>query len=175
MRVLYPDFNAGLKNFQYVLSECLFGDTSDEHLSLVVPRQGNLLNPMQAMNCSAYFTYYNSLARRIIPNRDYGANVNTLVEVSLELQCVGIDAEAFMLSTLFWDSRTDVQDAFARVHSQLKNTDREIRSNVYFQDGANTVLSYDTTLTIISALHLDIHEDRELRQLVTQGSVIQGD
>lgn len=152
--MIWADYNISLENLQLMLCEALYGDTTDEHLAIVVPRQGNLLNPQQMMQCSAYFTFFISEAHKIMPNRAFGTDLVASVDCKVELQAIGLHADKYMLTTLFWDERADIHKLFGKYHTQLRQTDRRIVSTPYFQDGANSCLSYNTTLNVISAVTL---------------------
>ena len=59
-----------------------------------------------------------------------------------------------MLSTLFWDEREDIRAMLDHLNCALLETPRTVVSTPYFQDGANTILSYETVFKISCALTL---------------------
>lgn len=138
------------------LCRILFGDTEPEHMELVVPLQGNFLNPQQALEkkVSAYFTFYASnTTKRTLNNTN--ENVHTACVLrTLELSCVGKDAEQMMLNTLFWDDRRDVRNILNEYGTVLLDTPRNILARPYYQEGLNTILQYSTTFQLSSSIQL---------------------
>lgn len=163
-----------LKSIQPMLTEILFGDTTDEHMQNVVPQQGNLRNPSQLVNASAYFTYYISMQRRALLNRNWGLEHVATLLYTLNLRCIGINAETYMQSTLFWDDRTDVRKILASYDSQLLNTPREIIAVPYFQDGVNNQLSYNTEIKLVSLITNSEDEATAQRwkQIILEGDLL---
>ena len=141
------------KQLQEVLAKALFGNLWQQYKKFVVHRQGNLANAQQMYNSEAFFTYYTSLFEKKTINSTSLNGVHTCnVVFTLHLQCIGKRAEEFMLTTLFWDEREDIRSLLAALNSTLLETPRMIVSSPYFQDGANTILSYETVFKISCAL-----------------------
>lgn len=141
------------EEMQELLSRALFGDAWEENKKFVVHRQGNLANAQQMYNSDAFFTYYTSQYIKETINPTATGKVHTAnVVATLHLQCIGKNAEKHMLTTLFWDERTDLEKWLAELDCTLLETPRTIVSAPYFQDGANTILSYETVFKISCAL-----------------------
>ena len=161
------------KELQKALCRILFGDEKDEHLELVVPLQGNFLNPQQVLDkkYSAYFTYYASnTTKKTLNHAD--ENVHTACVLrTLELSCVGLDAERMMLNTLFWDDRRDVQSILQEYGTILLNTPRNILARPYYQEGQNTILQYSTTFQLSSSIQLVTKREYWEGPLELQGSL----
>ena len=144
------------EDLQEALCRILFGDATPEHKALVVPLQGNFLNPQQILDkkCSAYFTYYISNTVKKTLNHD-NENVHTACVLRyLELACIGKDAERMMLNTLFWEERSDVREILREYGTILMDTPRNILARPYFQEGFNTILQYSTTFSLSSSIQL---------------------
>ena len=159
------------KQLQEVLAKALFGKEWQQHKKFVVHKQGNLANAQQMYNSEAFFTYYTSLFEKQTINPASLNGVHTCnVVYTLHLQCIGKRAEDLMLTTLFWDEREDVRNLLAALNSTLLETPRTIVSSPYFQDGANTILSYETVFKISCALTLS-EELPSMPELILTGSL----
>lgn len=141
------------EKMQELLSRALFGDAWEENKKFIVHKQGNLANAQQMYNSDAFFTYYTSLYEKKTINPTATGSIHTAnVIATPHLQCIGKHAEEYMLSTLFWDERTDLEKWLADLDCVLLETPRMIVSAPYFQDGANTILSYETVFKLSCAL-----------------------
>ena len=141
------------EQIQTVLAKLLFGSKWEENEKFVVHKQGNLANAQQMYNSDAFFTFYTSLFEKKTINPTAIAATHTAnVVFTLHLQCIGKHAEEHMLTTLFWDEREDVRTYLESLDCVLLETPRMIVSAPYFQDGANTILSYETVFKISCAL-----------------------
>lgn len=141
------------EKMQELLSRALFGAAWEENKKFIVHRQGNLANAQQMYNSDAFFTYYTSLYEKKTINPTATGEVHTVnVVATLHLQCIGKHAEERMLMTLFWDERKDIEQWLSELDCVLLETPRTIVSSPYFQDGANTILSYETVFKISCAL-----------------------
>ena len=159
------------KQIQEVLAKALFGDLWQQYKKFVVHRQGNLANAQQMYNSEAFFTYYTSLFEKKTINPVSLNGVHTCnVVFTLHLQCIGKRAEELMLTTLFWDEREDIRSLLATLNSTLLETPRTIVSSPYFQDGANTILSYETVFKISCALTLS-EELPSMPELILTGGL----
>ena len=160
------------KDVQHLLAKIFFGSDDKKYLQLVVPKQGNLKNPQQLTNCSAYFMFYIKSYTKKLTNPTTGNTehyANLLVDI--ELQCVGSKSEEFMLSTMFWDERSDVRKCFDAQSCVLLESPRTITCMPYFQDGANTVLVYTTTLRLAETISCE--ETLELlKECTLEGNLI---
>lgn len=142
------------KDIQEFLAKTLFGERWEEAKKLVVHRQGNLPNAQQRYSCSAFFTYYvSSYEKKTLNITDQGEHTANVI-MTLNLQGIGTNVEQMMLTSLFWDERIDVRENLAKLNCVLLETPRMIVSSPYFQDGANTILSYETVFKISCALIL---------------------
>ena len=140
---------------QEFLAKALFGKDWQKNKKYVVHRQGNMANAQQRYNSTAWFTYYTSMYEKktVNPALNKGEKTHTCnVVFLLNLQCIGKKAEEFMLSTLFWDEREDIRAMLDHLNCVLLETPRTVVSAPYFQDGANTILSYETVFKISCAL-----------------------
>lgn len=165
--------NATLINFQPMLCRCLFGKDDETTRALVVPRQGNLLNPSQATEIDAWFSYYCPAMTRTMANRQFGPTHVATVQATLELQCVGRNAEAMIQNTLFWEDRVDIVNILAEYGVQLKHSARQVISYPYFQDGLNTVLAYQTKFDLVC--HIILEEDvataKQFKDIILKGKL----
>jgi hypothetical protein len=159
---------------QEFLAKALFGATWEQNKKFVVHRQGNLANAQQRYNSSAWFTYYTSMYEKKTVNPTTTDGIHTAnVLFTLHLQCIGRRAEEFMLHTLFWDERTDIKQLLAELDCVLLETPRTIISTPYFQDGANTILAYETVFKISCALTLDVRETSSVwKEVELKGTLI---
>lgn len=137
---------------QEFLAKTLFGEDWEENMKLIVHRQGNLANAQQLFGCSAFFTYYVSSYEKKTLNISDGNHHTANVIATLNLQGIGTNVEPMMLTTLFWDERSDVRENLERLNCTLLESPRTIVSSPYFQDGANTLLSYETVFKLSCAL-----------------------
>lgn len=142
------------ESLREVLCKILFGVVDETHLSLVVPLQGNFENPQQINKISAYFTYYVSNTTKKLINTEYENDHIANVVRTVELSCVGKDAELLMLNTLFWDERVDVRALLNEYGTVLMDTPRTILARPLVQQGMNTILSYTTTIKLSSQIRL---------------------
>lgn len=142
------------KDIQEFLAKTFFGEQWEEAKKLVVHRQGNLPNAQQRFNCSAFFTFYiSSYEKKTLNITDQGTHTANVI-MTLNLQGIGTNVEQMMLKSLFWDERIDIRENLAKLNCVLLETPRMIVSSPYFQDGANTILSYETVFKISCALTL---------------------
>lgn len=159
------------KQMQEVLAKALFGKLWKQYKKFVVHKQGNLANAQQMYNSEAFFTYYTSLFEKKTINATSLNGIHTCnVVFTSHLQCIGKRAEEFMLTTLFWDEREDIRSLLAALNSTLLETPRMIVSSLYFQDGANTILSYETVFKISCALTLS-EELPSMPELILTGGL----
>lgn len=124
----------------------------------IVPKQGNWWNPQEAATVRpktwcAYVIRSNrpvtapwfepGLQKQVTTNR---ALVNKIA--TIDLQFVGPQAEELAQSVALWPSRTDVAREFAKVNGAILYTDMDARSASFYQDGANTVLSWNVSIKV---------------------------
>lgn len=154
--------NLTQENLQHVLSKIFFGDELPEHLALIVPLQGNFLNPQQLTADkmpSAYFTYYMSCTEKKTLNQSFDNAHEACVLRDLQLSCIGRDAEMLMMNTLFWDERTDVRELFAKYNAILLESPRQVFARPFHQHGENTILEYSTSMKLSCTLTLTVEPE----------------
>lgn len=154
-----------------VLAQILFGKDYEKHLALVVPKQGNFLDPRTVQDTDSFFTYYISSVEKqtLNPTAMYAQHTSNVL-LTVRLQGVGIGAERLMLTTLFWDERDDVRKLFETVNCVLLDSKRTIISAPYFQEGVNTLLAFETVLKLSCALTIE-ETLSPMPELILSGSV----
>jgi hypothetical protein len=140
------------EHLQEFLAKVLFGDRWKEYKKFVVHRQGNLENAQQKYNSSAFFTFYVQAYTKETLNAHIEDEHIANITLKLNLQGIGTNAEQMMLTTLFWDERSDVREELNKLNCILLESPRMIVGSPYFQDGANTILAYDTVFKISCTL-----------------------
>lgn len=140
------------EHLQEFLAKVLFGDKWEEYKKFVVYRQGNLENAQQKYNSSAFFTFYAQSYTKETLNAHIENEHVANITLKLNLQGIGTNAEQMMLTTLFWDERSDVREELEKLNCILLESPRMIVSSPYFQDGANTILAYDTVFKLSCTL-----------------------
>lgn len=161
-----------IPNYKRMLAKCLFGDTSDESMAQILQKGYSEIDPQSAEQSAIFVFHIRNMQKRIL-NRTFDTSHYSLVTVDLELTAIGIDAEALIQQTLFWDERTDVAAAFAENNSQLMNTARTITAWEWFQDGLNTTMAYTTTLKLVSVISLEEEQDPalDIRAVLLAGQI----
>lgn len=148
-------------SLQHILAKIFFGDYDSDKLNLIVPKQGNWLNPQSADTKAATWIGYlirenpTVLAPRSFSytNSDGAAETEHVVThvATIDLQFVGVNAEQWAQSVCLWDSRDDVADAFLPVSGQLMQRKRNVVAVPYWQDGGNTIFSFNVTIQVVWA------------------------
>lgn len=147
--------NINSENTKEFLAKALFADKWEEYQDLVVNKQGNLANPQQTKNVSTFFLYWIRTYEKRTVNSSYKGKQIADVVVTLSLQGVGLRAEEFMQTTLFWDQRSDIRDLLSKLNATLLESPRLIVSVPYFQDGANSIFAYETVFKLSCTLILE--------------------
>lgn len=119
----------------------------------VVPKQGNWWNPQeQAESPDTWCAYViRSNVPRTAPYFSSSGDTNRVCVnkiADIDLQFVGPQAEDMAQGVAIWHLRNDVARAFATVQGSIMYTDSEARSNVFYQDGANTVLAWNAKIKV---------------------------
>ena len=124
----------------------------------IVPKQGNWWNPQEAAAVRPHtWCAYQIRSNRpvTVPWFSPGKQNQTAANRALvnriaiiDLQFVGPQAEDLADSVAFWPAREDVAAALAGVQGSMMNTDMEPRSSVFYQDGGNTVLAWNTQIKV---------------------------
>lgn len=124
----------------------------------IVPKQGNWWNPQEAnanvANWCAYQIRRNQ--PRTVPFYDEGLDGSTAVNAAateriatIDLQFVGPDSETLANSVALWPLRGDVAEQFAQAHGALMNRDMSADSSFFYQDGENTVMAWNVTISVL--------------------------
>ena len=149
--------NAVLGDF---IAKCLFGKKWEQMKRFVIPRKGNFVNPQQISSTDTYAIYYiEKKQKRLVNNSDteykeenavttHYATIKSLVRI----QFIGMHAEEWADSLLFWDERTDVQARLLEYDSQLLLGDRDIITVPFQQDGYNGEMSYLASFSILTGI-----------------------
>lgn len=119
----------------------------------IVPKQGNWWNPQENVgNINNWCAYVIRESKgRTVPfyHAENGQNYATQLKITtIDLQFVGPDSEEIANSVSFWSIREDVKAQFEQVQGSILPSDAIARSNNFYQDGANTVLSWNTQIKI---------------------------
>ena len=151
----------------------------------VVPKQGNWWNPQSKdPNIDTWCAYqiksnrprtapfYNegSVTQQSITTPVNGMAVLKIAEI--DLQFVGKKSEELANSVSMWPFRSDVKSEFQKVHGAIMNDEYDAISSYFHQDGANTVMAWNTTIRVLWYSILDTNQGR-MPALDLQGNVIQ--
>ena len=149
--------NLNHKTLQVLLAKIFFGDAYEENMKYVIPKQGNWLNPQEMEQVSTYIAYQlreNEPLLAPITRQALVEDLPTVQDVvamvaDVDLQFVGINAEDYAQSVTHWDTRSDVHKIFDAVEGQLMLTKRRVVSVPYWQDGANTIFSFNVSFKLL--------------------------
>ena len=127
----------------------------------IVPKQGNWWNPQTAnANIENWCAYQIRRNRpRTSPFYNEGSDTvnNTTTPVNgvavlkiadIDLQFVGPKSEELANSVAAWPLRSDVKTQFAKVHGAIMNDAYDAVSSAFYQEGANTVMAWNTTIRV---------------------------
>ena len=67
----------------------------------------------------------------------------------IDLQFVGPQSEDLANSVAAWPFRSDVKTQFKTVHGAIMNDEYDAISSHFHQDGANTVMAWNTTIRVL--------------------------
>ena len=150
----------------------------------IVPKQGNWWNPQSAnANIENWCAYQIRRNRpRTVPFYEEGSNTvnNTTSAVNsvavlkiadIDLQFVGPQSEEIANSVAMWPFRSDVKKEFQKVHGAIMNDEYDAISSAFYQEGANTVMAWNVTISVLWYSILDTNQGR-MPQLTLQGNVI---
>ena len=146
----------------------------------IVPKQGNWWNPQSAnANIENWCAYQIRRNRpRTSPFYDEGSNngspvngVAVLKIADIDLQFVGPQSEELANSVAMWPFRSDVKKEFAKVHGAILNDEYDAISSAFYQEGANTVMAWNTTIRVQWYSILDTTQG-PMPQLTLNGKVI---
>lgn len=146
------------RNLQDMLSKCLFGGNWEKYKKFVIPRKGNFLNPQYLTETDTYAIYYIDKKEKRVTDfqtEDYterGAETSRYATVKMRIvvQFIGLKAEEWANTLLFWDERTDVQKILMEYQSQLLLGERVIETVPFQQEGYNGEMSYMASFETVS-------------------------
>lgn len=147
----------------------------------VVPKQGNWWNPQdKEANIANWCAYQIRRNRpRTAPFYNEGNNsgqpvngVAVLKIAEIDLQFVGPQSEELAQSVSMWPFRSDVKAEFQKVQGAIMTDEYDAISSHFHQDGANTVMAWNTTIRVLWYSILDTNQGR-MPALDLQGNVIQ--
>lgn len=146
----------------------------------VVPKQGNFWNPQEQLTkpdtWCAYLIRSNTPRTKPFYSATSGVNAVYVEKIArIDLQFVGPQAEAMAGNVAFWPLRKDVQDEFSTVRGSVMRTDMDARSSVYFQDGRNTVIAWNTGIRVLWWSVVETGQKRLTGDVVLQGQIVSGD
>lgn len=147
-------------NAQEMIAKCLFGSKWKEFKQFVLPRKGNFLNPQYLTDTNTYVVYYITAKNKkttgfsITERGEENAAIDHYVPVQshIDLQFIGLHAEEWANSVLFWDERLDVQEVFNEYDCQLFLGDRNIDTVPFQQEGYNGELSYLASFSVVQSI-----------------------
>ena len=127
----------------------------------IVPKQGTWWNPQAAnANIENWCAYQIRRNRpRTVPFYNEGSSTanNTTTPVNgvavlkiadIDLQFVGPQSEELANSVAMWPLRSDVKKEFEKVHGAVLNDEYDAISSNFYQEGANTVMAWNTTIRV---------------------------
>lgn len=147
----------------------------------VVPKQGNWWNPQdKEANIANWCAYQIKRNRpRTAPFYDEGNNsgqpvngVAVLKIAEIDLQFVGPQSEELAQSVSMWPFRSDVKAEFQKVHGAIMTDEYDAISSYFHQDGANTVMAWNTTIQVLWYSILDTSQG-PMPALTLEGNVRQ--
>lgn len=146
------------RTLQDLLAKCLFGGNWEKYRRFVIPRKGNFLNPQYSTDTDTYAVYYIDSKEKRVKDMESEARERDFARVGryatfkmrICVQFVGLHAEEWADSLMFWDERTDVQSVFMEYQSQLLLGDRRIDTVPFQQEGFNGEMSYLASFDTVS-------------------------
>ena len=147
--------------------------------SHVVPKQGNWWNPQQkGANIENWVAYQIRRSRpRTAPfyneGTESGQAVNSVVVqkiTDIDLQFIGSQSEELANSVSMWAFRSDVKAEFQKVHGAIMTDEYDAISSVFYQEGANTILSWNVTISVLWYSILDTTQGN-MTPLTLEGNV----
>lgn len=124
----------------------------------IVPKQGNWWNPQESnANVETWCAYQiRRNAPRVVPFYDEGAQSGEPVNAAateklatIDLQFVGPKSEELANSVALWPLRSDVAEEFAKVRGAVMRRDMTAESSFFFQEGLNTVMAWNVTVSVL--------------------------
>lgn len=148
------------RTLQELISKCLFGGNWEEYKKFVIPRKGNFINPQYLTDTDTYAIYYIDTKEKRITNLESESLTRPLATVKrvatirmrVCIQFIGLHAEEWADTLLFWDERKDVQEIFLQYQSQLSLGNRMIDTVPFQQEGFNGEMSYLASFETISTV-----------------------
>lgn len=146
------------ENFRIFLAKVLFKDKWEENLQYIGVKDGNFVNPFIVTKTNTFVLFkikrtYNlytalpSVEKGLTENKLY---YNTPCFSIIELQFVGVNAEAYALSSLLWSKREDIATLLLQMFGgSLSDNKRKVIPALFAQEGGNSLYSYNTELKIL--------------------------
>ena len=151
----------------------------------VVPKQGNWWNP-QAKNANianwcayqirrnrprtAPFYHEGSETQQGVKTPVHGVAVLKIADI--DLQFVGPQSEELANSVAMWPFRSDVKAQFQQVHGAIMTDEYDAISSNFYQEGANTVMAWNVTISVLWYSILDTNQGR-MPALSLEGNIRQ--
>lgn len=123
----------------------------------IVPKQGNWWNPQEnAGNIENWIAYQirsnkPKIAPFYVETEKNGSPVNSVAVQKIaiiDLQFVGPDSEDLAQNVSMWPLRSDVKEAFQTIRGAIMYTDMDAQSSTFYQDGNNTVVSWNVQIEV---------------------------
>ena len=133
-----------------------FGDDASK-TKYIVPLQGNWFIPTRdpAETIATWIGYTILEHRPLTRTALYsGVSLERQLRTAFRLTFTGPQAEEIANSTLFWEYRSDVKEAFEKMTAQLAYEERRIYTRVMPQEGFNDTLVWVTDMVAMSTVEV---------------------
>ena len=168
--------NLNMTNLRDVFCEIFFGD--EEQKKYVVPLQGNWYNPKRDYNADTWIGYViDTIESDVQVVRDAEVQTRYLrtCKARIHLMFVGVEAENFAQSVMFWTSRQDVKDLLdSKYKGQLNNKNFTLYTSTFQQTGANDTLCWNVGIEMTYNMLLDASDKPPLTDVTLAGNLIIG-
>ena len=175
----YDFENLNMVNLRDTLTQIFFGEVTEETKKYVVPLQGNWYNPSMTGNAGTWVGYViDTMESSVSVVRDNNDNSKYLRDcrTSLHLCFIGAQAEEMAQSVLFWVARRDVQELMDQKYkANLNNNHIRIFTTPYAQEGANSTICWNVSVTITHNMLLAAKDKPPLTNVVLSGNLIMED
>ena len=151
----------------------------------VVPKQGNWWNPQSKdaniANWCAYqirrnrprtAPFYQEGSKRVNNATTPVNSVAVLKIAEIDLQFVGPQSEELANSVAMWPFRSDVKAQLQQVHGAIMTDEYDAVSSIFYQEGANTVMAWNTNIRVLWYSILDTSQGR-MPALTFEGNIRQ--
>lgn len=145
----------------------------------IVPKQGNWFNPQDQTGATTWvaFLVRNDLSRTKPFWQTVGGvqTSTTYVNSTVELQIVGSGAEILVTNIRHWPNRSDVLTYLDNIQTQLYADGLgDCTVSTFVQDGANSVLAYNTSFSIQWASTVATQQTQVTEGVIQPGTVTGG-